>query len=97
MVNWDSSRRQMNYMKLFRVFDEADFVLDACVVLDLRRLPPERGDKFLAILEELEDQVWITLTSLGLNIAKICRRLVMRERNNPSYSGRMPLRIVTIQ
>ena len=49
------------FMKLFRVFDVAESVLDANVMLDLRRLPPERGQALLAILEELIDQVWMPL------------------------------------
>ena len=48
-------------MKLFRIFDAAEFVLDANVMLDLRRLPVERSEELLAILEDIADQVWMPL------------------------------------
>lgn len=48
-------------MNLFRVFDVAEFVPDACVMLDLLRLPPERSGELLAILEDLNEQIWTPL------------------------------------
>ena len=73
-------------MKLFRVFDAAEFVPDANAILDSHRSPPERGNALLAILEELEDHVWMTHQSWH----EYCKNLpsARKERKVQSLSFR---------